>query len=118
MIYKNPYCDCCDAWADHMRANGFEVKVQNTGELNAIKQAQGVTRELASCHTALIDGYVIEGHVPAADVQRLLEEGPAVAGLAVPGMPVGAPGMEGPTSQPYNVVSFTKDGKATVYSRY
>ncbi|HEX5512846.1 MAG TPA: DUF411 domain-containing protein [Gammaproteobacteria bacterium] len=118
MVYKDPYCGCCTAWIDHMKANGFEVKFENRNDMNDIKQSKGITRELASCHTAVIDGYVIEGHVPAADVKRLLAEKPAVAGLAVPGMPMGSPGMEGPTKQPYNVVSFTQDGKTAVYSRH
>ena len=118
MVYKDPYCGCCSAWIDHMKANGFEVEFENRNDMNDIKQSNGITRELASCHTAIVDGYVIEGHVPAADIKRLLEEKPAVAGLAVPGMPMGSPGMEGPTKQPYNVVSFGKDGKTAVYSRH
>lgn len=118
MVYKDPNCGCCTAWVDHMKINGFEVKVQNTRNVNSIKQANGLARELASCHTAIVDGYVIEGHVPADDVKRLLAEKPHVTGLAVPGMPMGSPGMEGPTSQSYNVVSFTADGKTVVYSRH
>lgn len=117
-VYKDPNCGCCNGWVDHMRAHGFQLKVENSGELNSIKQAKSVTRELASCHTAVVDGYVIEGHVPAADVKRLLAEKPPVAGLAVPGMPVGSPGMEGPNPQPYSVVSFTRDGKIELFSRH
>lgn len=118
MVYKDPYCGCCSAWIDHMKAAGFEVKFEDRSDVNRIKQSLGLPRELASCHTALIDGYVIEGHVPAADVKRLLEEKPAVVGIAVPGMPMGSPGMEGPTSQPYSVVSFTREGRTTVFSRH
>lgn len=118
MVYKSPTCGCCSAWVDHLKANGFDVKVENVQDVNSIKQQQGVTRELASCHTALVDGYVVEGHVPAADIKRLLESKPAIAGLAVPGMPMGSPGMEGPTKQKYDVVSFDKDGKTKVFSSY
>lgn len=118
MVYKDPYCGCCTAWIEHMRANGFTVKFEDRQDMDAIKEASGVAPELASCHTAMIDGYVIEGHVPAAEVKRLLEEQPSVLGLAVPGMPMGSPGMEGPFKQAYDVVSFTQDGQTAVYSRY
>jgi len=118
MTYKDPYCGCCSAWIDHMKANGFTVKFENRSDMNAIKQANGVTRELASCHTAIVDGYVIEGHVPASDVKRLLAEKPAVTGLAVPGMPMGSPGMEGPVKHAYDVLTFTKDGKTAVFSSH
>jgi len=117
-VYKSPYCGCCAAWVDHMEANGFEVEVKDVENLEPIKRSHGLTRELASCHTAVVEGYVIEGHVPAADVRRLLAEKPAVKGLAVPGMPMGSPGMEGPTSQPYEVVSFDRDGNVRVVNRY
>jgi len=118
MVYKDPNCGCCNAWVDHMKANGFQVQVEDTRDVNSIKQANGLTRELASCHTAFVDGYVIEGHVPAADVKRLLAERPQIIGLAVPGMPMGSPGMEGPTKQPYNVVTFSKGGETEVFSRH
>lgn len=118
VMHKDPYCGCCTAWAEHMRSNGFDVKELVSKDMSSIKLAHGLTRELASCHTAVIDGYVIEGHVPAADVKRLLAEKPAVAGLSVPGMPMGSPGMEGPVYQPYSVVSFTKDGKVEIFSRH
>jgi hypothetical protein len=117
-VYKSPACGCCTAWADHLKANGFDVKVQEVNDVNAIKQAHGVTRELASCHTALVDGYVVEGHVPAADIKRLLDTRPAVAGLAVPGMPMGSPGMEGPHKQRYDVISFDKAGHTEVFSSH
>lgn len=118
MVYKDAYCGCCTAWIEHMKAHGFEVHFEDRNDMNRIKQDMGIPRELASCHTAVIDGYWIEGHVPAADVKQLLEERPEVAGLAVPGMPMGLPGMEGPTTQPYNVVSFSRDGGVEVYNRY
>lgn len=118
VMHKDPYCGCCSAWADHMRSNGFKVKELVSNDMSSIKLAHGLTRELASCHTAVIDGYVIEGHVPAVDVKRLLAEQPEVAGLSVPGMPLGSPGMEGPVRQPYNVVTFTKDGKVEVFNRH
>jgi len=118
MVYKSPTCGCCSAWVDHLKANGFKVAVKDVDDLNAIKQSHGISRELASCHTATVDGYVIEGHVPASDIQRLLAERPKVAGLAVPGMPMGSPGMEGPTKERYDVVSFDKNGRKEVFSRH
>jgi len=117
-VYKSPNCGCCDSWVDHMRFNGFEVEVEHHRDLHQVKEAQGVPRDLASCHTAVIDGYVIEGHVPAADVKRLLEGEMVVAGVAVPGMPMGSPGMDGATAQPYATLSFTDDGGFTVFARH
>lgn len=117
-VYKSPTCGCCVAWIDHVKAHGFTVKAIDVQDVSRIKLANGITRELASCHTALVDGYVIEGHVPVADIKRLLKERPAVTGLAVPGMPMGSPGMEGPVSQRYNVVSFDKSGKTRIFSQY
>ena len=118
MVYKDAYCGCCTAWIDHMKANGFTVKFENRTDMNEIKQSKGLSRELASCHTAVVDGYVIEGHVPASDIKRLLAEQPAVTGLAVPGMPMGSPGMEGPRKDAYDVLTFTKGGKTTVFSSH
>ena len=119
-VYKSPTCGCCSKWVDHMRAQGFEVRATDTGDLDTIKASHGVPRQMQSCHTALVDGYVIEGHVPAADVQRLLRERPAIAGLAVPGMPIGSPGMEVPgvPAQPYDVMAFENDGGASVFATY
>lgn len=106
----------------HLLDNGFEAKAIDVSdsELVAVKREQGVPSQLASCHTALVEGYVIEGHVPAADIKRLLEERPDVRGLAVPGMPMGSPGMESPTGQkePYSVIAFRTDGTTEVYSRH
>ena len=103
----------------HLQDNGYTVETKhvNDAELAAIKAEHGVSGELQGCHTATVDGYVIEGHVPADLVARLLEQRPNVAGLAVPGMPVGAPGMDGPNPQPYNVMAFDQDGGAEVYER-
>ncbi|MBX3447035.1 MAG: DUF411 domain-containing protein [Parvibaculaceae bacterium] len=117
-VYKTPWCGCCTAWVDHMREAGFAVRVTELDDLEPLKSAHGIPAELASCHTALIGGYAIEGHVPAADVIRLLKERPAAAGLAVPGMPMGSPGMEmdGHT-EPYDVVLFGP-GTRTVFARY
>ncbi len=117
-VYKSPTCGCCNKWIAHMEANGFEVKAHDLADLTQIKLEHGVSQELTSCHTALVDGYVIEGHVPAEDIQRLLEERPDVVGLAVPGMVMGSPGMEGETSEPYNVVTFDRDGNTTVFAKH
>ena len=117
-VYKSPTCGCCNAWIDHMRDAGFTVVGVNRDDMNAIKHQHGVTNSLGSCHTATVAGYVLEGHVPAADVKRLLAERPDVVGLAVPGMPMGSPGMEGPISQKYDVVAFDKAGGRTVFASY
>ena len=114
----SPWCGCCAAWGDHMRDAGFSVRVTEMEDLAALKARYGVTAELASCHTALIGGYVVEGHVPAADVARLLKERPEATGLAVPGMPVGSPGMEmGSEQDPYEVVLFGSGTRET-FARY
>ena len=121
VVYKSPTCGCCSLWADHVRAAGFHVEVQTVSDekLRAVSSEGGVTNDLGSCHTAKIGGYTIEGHVPASDIQRLLKEKPPVAGLAVPGMPMGSPGMEqGGRKDPFNTISFTKDGKKTVFAKH
>lgn len=120
-VYKTPLCGCCSAWVEHLRNEGLTVESRDVSqrELMALKQEHGVSRDLASCHTATVDGYVIEGHVPAADVQRLLDERPEADGLAVPGMPVGSPGMEqGARSEPYEVVVFAGGSKSGVFASY
>ena len=119
-VYKDPTCGCCSKWVDHMREQGFAVRTTDTRDLEAFKASHGVPRQMQSCHTALVEGYVIEGHVPAADVQRLLKERPAIVGLAVPGMPIGSPGMEipGVQAQPYEVMAFERDGGARVFARH
>lgn len=116
-VHKSPTCGCCEDWVSHMQEAGFAVKVQDHDNMLPIKQQAGVKPELASCHTALIDGYIIEGHVPAADVRQLLEQQPALRGLTIPGMPQSAPGMDIPGT-PYEVLSFDKAGNTQVFSRY
>lgn len=103
-----------------MAANGFAVQIRDTDDLTSIKTAKGVPSALQSCHTAIVDGYIVEGHVPAADIQRLLKEHPQILGLAVPGMPVGSPGMElqGAATDPYDVIAFEASGKTTVFASY
>ena len=118
-VYKSPTCGCCTKWVDHMQANGFRVKAIDTEDVVKHKLANGVPYELGSCHTAMVGGYVIEGHVPASDIKRLLKERPPVRGLAVPGMPIGSPGMEqGAHKQRYDVLTFDKQGKTAVYARH
>lgn len=117
VVYKSPTCGCCVGWVDHMRDHGFRVQSNDVSDVTTFKIRHGVPRNLGSCHTAVIDGYVIEGHVPAPDIKRLLEARPDVAGLAVPGMPSGSPGMSGPPQQ-YNVVSFERDGDIAVFARH
>ncbi|MEK6770723.1 MAG: DUF411 domain-containing protein [Pseudomonadota bacterium] len=117
-VYKSPTCGCCKLWIDHLKSNGFTVKAHDTENVAAHKQRLGVLPELASCHTAVVNGYVIEGHVPAADIKRLLKEKPKILGLAVPGMPMGSPGMEGPVKEAYEVKTFDKKGRVTTYARH
>lgn len=118
-MYKDPSCGCCAAWGDHMAANGFRVVVKNTDALDQVKAMLNVPAPLQSCHTATVDGYVIEGHVPAADVARLLKDKPAVAGLAVPGMPQSAPGMDVPGADDhYDVIGFDTQGRMTRVNTY
>jgi hypothetical protein len=120
VVHKSPTCGCCLAWADQMQAAGFEVDLRDVDDVAPIKQALGVPASSASCHTAQVGGYFIEGHVPAADIRRLLEERPDARGLAVPGMPVGSPGMEVPSGarQPYEVLLVHSDGSTTVFARH
>jgi hypothetical protein len=118
-VHKTPWCGCCAAWVEHLRASGFSVAVEEHEDLAPIKTRLGVPASLGSCHTATVDGYTLEGHVPAADIRRLLAERPQAAGLAVPGMPVGSPGMEqGGQREPYAVMLFGRDGSASVWARY
>jgi hypothetical protein len=117
LVYKDPGCGCCEKWVEYMGKAGFEVAVRNTSDMDAIKRRYGVAPAIASCHTALAEGYVIEGHVPADLVLKLLKDKPRVAGLAVPGMVTGSPGMEGPNPRGYDVVAFDKTGKTTRYAR-
>lgn len=119
-VFKSPTCGCCSKWVDHVREGGVTVKVTDLSDtaLEALKEKHGVPRTARSCHTGLVDGYVIEGHVPVSEVKRLLKERPAVAGIAVGGMPLGSPGMEVPGQAPqtYNVITFDKQGAVKVFS--
>ena len=119
LVYKSPTCGCCAKWVDYMQAHGFSAAVTNMPDVTPVKIAHKLPPRLASCHTTLIDGYVIEGHVPVEDVRRLLKEKPAnVAGLAAPGMPAGSPGMDVPNSPPYEVLLVRNDGTTTRFARH
>jgi len=119
-VFKTPTCGCCSQWVEHMRASGFTVRTTDLSDLTEIKKTRGVPDRVQSCHTAVVDGFVVEGHVPAADVHRLLKERPAVAGIAVGGMPVGSPGMEypGTKAQAYDVMAFDKKGATHVFAKH
>ena len=117
IVYKSPTCGCCSKWVDHMTASGFKVTAHDTSDMQSVKTKLGVPDAMASCHTSVVAGYIIEGHVPAADIQRLLRDKPKIAGLAVPGMVMGSPGMEGSRSDPYNVMAFG-EGKSSVFARH
>lgn len=119
VMYKNPGCQCCTKWATHLEQAGFTVTEKPTGELPAVKADYGVPYNLGGCHTALVDGYVVEGHVPVKEVKRLLKERPDAVGLAVPGMPIGSPGMEqGDRTEPYDVVLFDEEDNRDTYASY
>jgi hypothetical protein len=117
VVYKDPYCGCCKSWVEIMRKAGFEVSSRDTPDMGAIKRRYKVTPALASCHTALVSGYVVEGHVPADLIQKLIREKPKAIGLAVPGMPTGSPGMEGSPNEAYDGLLVDAAGKPTVYAR-
>lgn len=117
-MYSSEGCQCCVKWADHLEDNGFHVETIKVNNLLELKSQNGVPGELASCHTAFVEGYIVEGHVPAEDVKRLLEEKPDAAGITVPGMPIGSPGMEGSYVQNYDVILFDRDGKEEVFARH
>jgi hypothetical protein len=119
-VYKTPTCGCCSKWVEHLRANGFTVRTTDMESTEPVQSRHGVPPEIRSCHTALVGGYVVEGHVPAVEVSRLLKERPRVAGIAVAGMPSGSPGMEMPgvAAQPYYVVSFDRSGRIDVFASY
>jgi hypothetical protein len=119
LVYKTATCGCCAGWVEHMRQAGFTVDARDlptNTELMRVKVDAGVPGAMTTCHTALVDGYVVEGHVPAEQVKRLLAERPEVAGIAVPGMPIGSPGMEGPGARPYEVFSFDRQGGSAVFA--
>lgn len=118
-VYKSPNCDCCQSWAEHLDAHGFETRIVETDNLNKVKQEHGVPRDMASCHTALIDDLVIEGHVPASDILAYLENPEFnTTGLSVPAMPHGTPGMETGRKDDYQVIAFNADGQQRVFREY
>jgi hypothetical protein len=121
-VYKSPTCGCCTKWVEHLRQHGFAPRVHDLSDeaLDQLKTKHGVPRTAQSCHTALVGGYVVEGHVPAAEVRRVLKERPAATGIAVAGMPLGSPGMETPgtPAQTYNVIAFDKQGQVRVFATY
>jgi hypothetical protein len=118
-VFKSPTCGCCGAWVDHLKAAGFPVKVVEVDDTTATRKRYGLPDKFGSCHTGIVNGYVVEGHVPAAEVKRLLATKPAAIGLAVPGMPVGSPGMEyGDRKDPYDVFLIDKSGRETVFAHY
>jgi hypothetical protein len=121
VVYKSPTCGCCRAWVDHVQASGFRAEVHDVSDsrLAAVEHESRVPDDLASCHTAMVGGYIVEGHVPADDITRMLRERPAIAGISVAGMPMGSPGMEqGGATQPFTTMAFTKDGKKSVFARH
>jgi len=119
LVYKDPNCGCCHKWVEHMQANGFDVTVKDTSDLAGINRARGIPDSLASCHTAHVEAYLIEGHVPAADVRKLLAQKPkGIRGLTIPGMPPSAPGMDMKPFQPYTVLAFDANGKTTVFAEH
>jgi len=119
-VFKDPTCGCCALWVEHLRKAGFAATVTDVDDMTAIKAKHRVPSQARSCHTALVGGYVVEGHVPAADVQRMLTQQPAIVGIAVPGMPIGSPGMEvaGMKPQPYDVLAFNKLGETHVFASH
>ena len=117
-VYKNQYCGCCHEWIAHLQKNGFKVTANDVPDTAPVRESLGIPVKLGSCHTAKIGGYAIEGHVPAADLKRLLKEKPKAIGLAVPGMPAGSPGMESPNPQPYNTLLVMKDGSTKVWAKH
>jgi hypothetical protein len=116
LVYKTATCGCCNGWVEHMREAGYTVDARDVRDLMTVKRDAGVPVQMSSCHTSLVDGYVVEGHVPAEQIARLLAERPEIVGIAAPGMPMGSPGMEGPTAQPYQIYSFDANGNADVFA--
>lgn len=117
-VYKTEYCGCCKEWIKHLEANGFKVMAKDVANPGDYREKFGIPATYGSCHTGRVGGYAVEGHVPAADIKRLLAEKPKARGLAVPGMPMGSPGMEGARKDPYQVLLVEDGGKTSVYKRY
>lgn len=118
VVYKSPSCGCCGKWAEHLRQNGFEVSINNIDNIGPVKEQAGIPYDLEACHTAFVDGYAVEGHVPAENIHKMLADRPKFKGIAVPGMPASSPGMDSPDHEPYTVYSFDADGKKKVYASY
>ena len=118
VVYKDPSCGCCGQWVKHLRRNGFSVVVNNVDDMEPIKRQAGIPDTMESCHTAYVGDYSIEGHVPAVDIKRMLAENLAIKGLAVPGMPSSAPGMDDPINEPYTIFAFNANGATSVFASY
>lgn len=117
-VFKSPYCGCCEKWVEHMRRAGFDVVTKDVNDVPAARKLTGMPERFGSCHTSKVGGYVVEGHVPAADVKRLLTEKPRAVGLAAPGMPQGSPGMETNNPQPYDTLLVQADGSYKVFAKH
>ena len=115
-LYKNPQCTCCEGYASYLRSNGYTVTVKPTHNLSLIKRQHGVPKKFEGCHTSLIDGYVVEGHVPIGTLNKLLSERPSIKGISLPGMPMGSPGMTGKKTAPFEIHQFPADGKSKLYA--
>lgn len=118
LVHKSPSCGCCKLWVDHLTAGGFPVQVVEAADLDAVRTRLGVPRSLAACHTAVVQGYVVEGHVPVVSIRRMLAEAPLARGIAVAGMPIGSPGMEGPNPEPFAVQLFDERGRVQPYQSF
>ncbi|MCL5061256.1 MAG: DUF411 domain-containing protein [Candidatus Thermoplasmatota archaeon] len=117
-VYKSPTCGCCKKWIEHLERGGFEVKAHDVADVAAMRRKLGMPERLGACHTATVGGYLVEGHVPAADIRKLLKDKPAALGIAVPGMPPGSPGMETPKPVPYDTLLVGRDGSTRVFSHH
>ena len=117
-VYKSPTCGCCGKWVDHLKSQGFTVDAKNRNDLDSIKRELGIHPSVQSCHTAKIGKYIVEGHVPAEDIKRMIKEKPKIDGLAVPEMPMGSPGMEGNTKDDYNVLAIKQGENPTIYNSH
>lgn len=120
MVYKSPTCGCCSKWVEYLRANGMEVKTQDIEDMGSIKERFGVPGRLSSCHTAVVGGYIVEGHVPIEDIKKLLQDRPNATGITAPGMPVGSPGMEveGRAADKYDIILFDANGNQSVFASH
>lgn len=117
-VWKDPSCGCCSKWISHLRSSGFQVKAYDTASVASVREKLGMPRRYAACHSARVGKYVVEGHVPASDIKRLLKDQPDAIGISVPGMPMGSPGMEGPYSEPYQTLLVDRNGNASVFANH